>query len=135
MNRNIRTANFRNYIKYFEQINHELRLQLKKWDADSIRNSFKLFGSFLAKETSPIFAMRACRSYQILQLHSKLWTSQATSLTTGTTLKVNSRRWFLGLVFISLCDQKVFNKQKEDVEADVTPARDGGAILRSELVE
>ena len=121
MNRNIYKMKLQGCKKFIEQFSQEARLHFKKWDPESIRHGIKIMGAFLAKECSPIFAQRVCRSYQILQLHSQLWSSHFSSLGKGTQILTNasSKKWLLGFVLYSLCEQKT-NKKPGIEESELT---------------
>jgi len=114
MNRNIYKLKLQVCNKFIEQVHAEARVHLKKLDFESIRHGLKLMAIFLGKESSPIFAQRVCRSYQILQLHSTLWTSHWSSLGKGThglLSPAGSKKWLLGFMLLSLCEQKVKKKK------------------------
>ncbi len=108
MNRNIYKMKLQGCKKLGESFYQEARQHVNKWNLESIRNGIKIMGAYLGKECSPIFAQRVCRSYQILQLHSQLWSSHFGSLGKGTQLLTNasSKKWILGFMLYSLCEQK-----------------------------
>jgi len=101
-----------------------------KIDLESLRQGLLSLGIFIGKSSSPIFAQRICRTYQVLQLHSRLWSGAALSGTSaaGGTLpsaagksssfivnKLNSKQWFLSFIIFSLCEQRNYTTRKKQL--------------------
>lgn len=85
--------------------------KVQAW-ALNFQHGLKIMGSFVGKQCSPIFAQRVTRTFRVLQLHSKLWSSQG--------FRPLGRKALLSFLLVSICE--------------ANPGI-GDSILQSELVE